>query len=164
MKVQSISVNLGRKILHETNEHSIEIALQVNLEPDEDTESVYYSVKNSLEGQLDTWEHEIRTNDKPNIITIPELTTTLSPPLVSASEIKPKTSRAKGTQARNSNPPRKELEPEGDEEEQEKQDSYICPVCGEQMLPKDGKDYYLCSKHWGYPDMIKKGSVRDRKF
>ncbi len=167
MKVQSISVNLGRKILHETNEHSIEIALQVDLEPDEDTESVYYSVKNSLEGQLDTWEHEIRANDKPNIISIPEMTTIQSsataPPLIHASEMNPKASKISKKQKQNSYQSRKEPEEE-EEVEQEKQRSYICPICGDQMLPKDGKEYYLCSKHWGYPDMIKKGNVRDRKF
>ena len=41
---------------------------------------------------------------------------------------------------------------------------FICPKCGEEMIKKEGKDYYLCSKHWGYPDMIKEGTVRDKKF
>ena len=38
----------------------------------------------------------------------------------------------------------------------------ICPQCQEPMQKKEGKDYYLCNKHWGYPAMIKKGEVRDR--
>jgi hypothetical protein len=32
------------------------------------------------------------------------------------------------------------------------------------MLQKEGKEYYMCGKHWGYPDMILKGEVRDKKF
>ena len=41
-------------------------------------------------------------------------------------------------------------------------ETLICPVCKELMQKKEGKDYYLCKKHWGYPAMIKKGQVRDR--
>lgn len=39
----------------------------------------------------------------------------------------------------------------------------ICPKCKESMIPNPGKDYLLCSKHWGYPDMIEKGMVKARK-
>jgi hypothetical protein len=41
------------------------------------------------------------------------------------------------------------------------EESYTCPKCGEQMQQKEGKEYYMCGKHWGYPDMILKGEVRD---
>lgn len=162
MKVQALQINLGRKILHDQNEHSIEIGLQVDLEPEEDSESVYYSVKSSLEGQLDTWEHEIRTNERPSILTLTEMGGETMPPLVTASDMKPKATRTRKT------PQRTQYQPEQvGKQEQEivgQQESYICPVCGEQMLPKEGKEYFLCGKHWGYPDMIKKGNVRDRKF
>ena len=43
-------------------------------------------------------------------------------------------------------------------------ESFICPKCNEVMKKKEGKEYYLCSKHFGYPDMIRKGDVRDRTF
>lgn len=161
MKVQTLQINLGRKIVHDQNEHSIEIGLEVDLEPDEDSEAVYYSVKNSLEGQIDTWEHEIRTNERPSILTITEIGGETMPPLVTASDMTPKATRTRKT------PPKAQYKVEQEEiiqEQEEKQESYICPVCGEQMLPKEGKEYYLCGKHWGYPDMIKKGNVRDRKF
>ena len=163
MKIQSINVNVGRKILHEQNEHSIEIGLQVNLEPEEDSESAYYSVKNMLEGQLDSWEHEMRSSQQPRLITIPEISGSDVPPLVTATEIKPKVAKTK-----------KEFKKEqtiqkGDPDnmkpkEEQFQEEYICPNCGEEMKPKEGKDYYLCTKHWGYPDMIKKGIVKERKF
>jgi ssDNA-binding Zn-finger/Zn-ribbon topoisomerase 1 len=39
-----------------------------------------------------------------------------------------------------------------------------CPECNELMKKKEGKEYYMCDKHWGYPDMIKKGEVRQKKF
>ena len=39
-----------------------------------------------------------------------------------------------------------------------------CPVCGEQMFQKEGKDYYLDSKHWDYPNMIQKGQIKDKRF
>lgn len=160
MKVQSINVNVGRKILHDQNEHSIEIGLQVDLEPDEDQESVYYSLKNTLEGQLDTWEHEVRTNQQPRVITIPEMDVNDAPPLVTASDMKPKI-----TKPRKEIPKEKSVQKEVQEEqEQVANEVFICPTCGEQMQPKEGKDYFLCTKHWGYPDMIKKGMVKERKF
>ena len=41
---------------------------------------------------------------------------------------------------------------------------FVCPECKEKMQKKEGKDYYLCSKHWGYPAMINKGEVRERNY
>lgn len=162
MKVTTINVNVGRKILHDQNEHSIEIGLQVEVEPEEDTESVYYSVKNTLEGQLDTWEHEVRTIEQPSVIAIPEMTVEASPPLVTASDMKPMGKRTKKERPKVQYTQKQEEEEEI--EQQEKQEEFVCPICGEQMMPKEGKDYYLCTKHWGYPDMIKKGNVRERKY
>ncbi len=160
MKVQSINVNVGRKILHDQNEHSMEIGLQVNIEPDEDSESVYYSLKNTLEGQLDDWEHEVRSNQEPRLITIPEMEINEAPPLVTASDMNPKILKAKKEP-----PNEKKIQKEIQEPtEQTNKEDFICPSCGEQMQPKEGKDYYLCTKHWGYPDMIKKGLVKERKF
>ena len=43
-------------------------------------------------------------------------------------------------------------------------EKFNCPKCGEEMLKKEGKEYYHCSKHWGYPDMIKEGKIRDKKY
>ncbi|MHA2105681.1 MAG: hypothetical protein ACW981_19825 [Candidatus Hodarchaeales archaeon] len=40
----------------------------------------------------------------------------------------------------------------------------ICPICNEIMKNVPGKNYFLCSKHYGYPDQIKKGEVKERKF
>jgi ssDNA-binding Zn-finger/Zn-ribbon topoisomerase 1 len=43
-------------------------------------------------------------------------------------------------------------------------ETFSCPECNELMKKKEGKEYYMCDKHWGYPDMIKKGEVRQKKF
>lgn len=43
-------------------------------------------------------------------------------------------------------------------------ENFICPECKELMTRKEGKEYFMCNKHWGYPDMIKKGEVRQKKF
>ncbi|OLS24221.1 MAG: hypothetical protein HeimC3_21200 [Candidatus Heimdallarchaeota archaeon LC_3] len=42
------------------------------------------------------------------------------------------------------------------------QKEFICPECKEKMQKKEGKEYYMCKKHWGYPIMIEKGEVRER--
>ncbi|OLS19201.1 MAG: hypothetical protein HeimC3_46870 [Candidatus Heimdallarchaeota archaeon LC_3] len=42
------------------------------------------------------------------------------------------------------------------------QSEFVCPECKEKMQKKEGKEYYVCQKHWGYPDMIEKGEVRER--
>ncbi|OLS21788.1 MAG: hypothetical protein HeimC3_33780 [Candidatus Heimdallarchaeota archaeon LC_3] len=42
------------------------------------------------------------------------------------------------------------------------QNDFICPVCSEKMQKKEGKEYYLCKKHWDYPSMIEKGEVKER--
>ena len=42
-------------------------------------------------------------------------------------------------------------------------DSLRCPVCSEEMI-KQPKGYYMCSNHFGYPDYIKKGLVKERKW
>jgi hypothetical protein len=47
---------------------------------------------------------------------------------------------------------------------EELEEGFICPKDNEEMKKAEGKEYYLCSKHWGYPDMIRKGEVRERKF
>ena len=48
-----------------------------------------------------------------------------------------------------------------DESTNEEKD-FICPECKENMQKKEGKEYFLCKKHWGYPTMIEKGEVRER--
>ena len=40
----------------------------------------------------------------------------------------------------------------------------MCPECDEPMYKQKDKDYYLCEFHYGYPDMIKRGEVRKRRF
>jgi NADH pyrophosphatase NudC (nudix superfamily) len=159
MIIEKIEVNLGRRFHQNDREHNLDISLQVSLEPDENSESVYYSLKNTLEGQLDAWEHQIKHSNQEPLLTVPEVTYTIpAPPFVTASEIKPKLQKSRNftqTPAQE-----KQLLEEGEIN----QGVYVCPTCGEQMFPKDGKDYYLCTKHWAYPDMIKKGLVKERKF
>ncbi len=46
----------------------------------------------------------------------------------------------------------------------ESKDTYKCPVCNETMYKKEGKGYYMCNNHYGYPEYIKKGIVKDRKW
>ena len=40
----------------------------------------------------------------------------------------------------------------------------VCPECNEPMHQKQGKEYYLCTKHWGYPNQVVRGIVKERKF
>ncbi|OLS21269.1 MAG: hypothetical protein HeimC3_36490 [Candidatus Heimdallarchaeota archaeon LC_3] len=54
------------------------------------------------------------------------------------------------------------LHPKVVEETITKQSEYVCPLCKDTMQKKEGKEYYMCKKHWGYPDMIEKGEVRER--
>ncbi len=54
------------------------------------------------------------------------------------------------------------LTPKVVEEQSTEENQFICPECKEKMQKKEGKDYYLCKQHWGYPAMIEKGEVRER--
>ncbi|OLS19083.1 MAG: hypothetical protein HeimC3_47560, partial [Candidatus Heimdallarchaeota archaeon LC_3] len=56
------------------------------------------------------------------------------------------------------------LPPKIVEETTTKQSEFVCPECKEKMQKKEGKEYYMCKKHWGYPDMIEKGEVREREI
>ena len=38
----------------------------------------------------------------------------------------------------------------------------FCPACYKHMIQKQGKKYYICDEHWGYPDMIAQGVVKVR--
>ncbi|MHA1984554.1 MAG: hypothetical protein ACW967_09385 [Candidatus Hodarchaeales archaeon] len=48
--------------------------------------------------------------------------------------------------------------------QKEKSEDLLCPTCNEVMKAVSGKNYFLCSKHYGYPEQIKKGEVKERKF
>lgn len=46
----------------------------------------------------------------------------------------------------------------------EKPDKLICPECNEDMIRPPGKKYYIDSNHYTYPDLIKNGVVKERKW
>jgi tRNA(Ile2) C34 agmatinyltransferase TiaS len=50
------------------------------------------------------------------------------------------------------------------EEQPKEEKDFICPECKEKMQKKEGKEYYKCKKHWGYPAMIEKGEVREKNY
>ena len=106
----------------------------VFLEEGETFDQVTESVKHQLEEKISEWEKAIKVSD--------------------SKEVKKPTIRQSSVFAisDDTTTPPEVTEP------------LICPKCNEQMVKKEGKDYYLCSKHWGYPDMILKGEVKDKRF
>ena len=134
MKVQKVKIGIGRSINKKNNEME-----NINVEMEaqlenEDPHDVFQTLKLVLSKQIDAWESEWR-------------------PVESAIEKKPPPT-IEGDSA-----PLESVALEAPAVEQ-----LVCPICKETMKPVEGKGYYLCSKHYGYPDKIKKGEVRDRKY
>lgn len=158
MEVNQLSLKIGRKInLGNLEGRSLEIGMIINMTAGDNVEQQYHSLKASLESQLDAWEHETRI--KATGGSFEELMT--PPPLRPASKsipksghIKPKVLQQFPLTKTDSSRMKNQISPSG----------FLCPVCNDPMHQKEGKEYFLCTKHWGYPNQIKKGIVKDRKF
>ena len=152
MKISKVLVQRGKRIKLENEDiENFEIQMDAEIEEKDDPQDIIQGLKAILDRHLLAWEQKVRGNDflseKTNEITIKtadELVTNI----IESEQKRPNTT---------------EIETEKKLTEQE-QAQLICPKCNEIMVKKEGKDYYLCSKHWGYPDMIKAGQVREKRF
>ena len=136
MNITSIKVQVSKKI-NLGNYETKNYLVETEITPEEDrpfTQSIN-EMKVQLEHIINEWERLERIEHSKNNITIVEQPTT----------VKTKTPTKQQPFSKN-------------------KATYICPECGEQMHKKEGKEYYLCSKHWGYPAMIEKGQVRDKTY
>jgi predicted RNA-binding Zn-ribbon protein involved in translation (DUF1610 family) len=144
MKVKTIKVESAKKINlgnYETKDYAI--AYEIDLAPTDNAEAITQQVKISLDKMLTDWENQIQHVD--DLHEQNSLFVTFQGPVS------------------NDASQEQEILPEV-VSKVDKSDSYDCPECGEKMIKKDGKNYFICSKHWGYPDMIMKGSVKIRQF
>ena len=143
MKVEKINVRRGRKLnLGNYESTNLEIGMEVILGEGDDPRETLNGVYRVLNQHLEAWERDqTEIFDSPN---------SPQPSVQTADSLLPKTSDENKTV-------KPTLSTTDDS-------SLICPKCNEIMTKKEGKDYYVCSNHWGYPDMIKKGQVRDKRF
>ncbi len=152
MKISKVAVQRGKSItLENNNSENFEVQMEALIEEKDDPEDIIQGLKSILDRHLLAWEQKIHgyeyETEEPKPVTIKTAEELIQP----ISQGKTKTKELPGS------------EQEGAKSEAE-QMQLICPKCNEVMVKKDGKDYYLCSKHWGYPDMIKAGNVREKKF
>ena len=128
--------NKGHK-LYESKKINLEVV--VRLEEGENKDSAYEQIKKDLMTKGDAWEQELRASCTPK-----------------------KESNAK----KNGVPVITDVQNKSQDQVTiiETNGLLVCPQCGEDMFQKEGKDYYVDSKHWGYPDMIRKGQVKDKRF
>jgi len=148
MKISKVTVQRGKTItLDGDDSENFEIQMEAVIEDKDDPQDIIQGLKSILDRHLLAWEQKIRGDDyvseEPNVVTIKTADEMIEPETVE--EIKPKATQV--------------FEPE-----EQKIEQLICPICNEVMVKKDGKDYYLCSKHWGYPDMIRAGNVKVKRF
>lgn len=135
VKYEKLEVNYGTTInTGDYESKRIDMKAIIQLEEGDIFETASELAKKDLEQKIDTWEQKLRAKIPPKTFQQTHETNAELPVIVDDTL----TPLQNGT--------------------------YICPVCGEQMFPKEGKAYYLCSKHWGYPDMIKSGQVKVKKF
>lgn len=153
MKIENLNIKIGRNINLGNNEfRSLEISMGIEISQNEEVEQQYQFLKSSLERQLDSWENETRIQLAGTVFD--ELNE--QPPLITAEFMNTQTETSKPSSFRNKYSKSNEMTISGG--------SYTCPECKEPMKQKEGKDYYLCEKHWGYPNQITKGIVKERKF
>ena len=147
MKIEKVSVSRGKKVnLGNYETENYEISMQVELEAEDDVHDIINGLKNIIDQKLENW--EITLKQSAGLIKNVDLTTDIktADTLIKESE---SANIEIPSESQNSDPVEKK---------------YICPKCKEPMHKKENKDYYLCSKHWGYPDMIEKGEVREKQF
>ena len=152
MKISKVLVQRGKRIKLENEDiENFEIQMDAEVEEKDDPQDIIQGLKAILDRHLLAWEQKVRGNDffteKTNEVTIKTAEELVDN--IDENEQKKPISIEIATEKKQS-----ELE----------QSQLICPKCNEIMVKKEGKDYYLCSKHWGYPDMIKSGQVREKRF
>ena len=152
MKITKVMVIRGRKLhLENYDTENFEIQIESAIEDKDDPQEVIQGLKNILDRHLDSWEQQKREH----LISVDKI-----------QQVSIKTAEELVSEDVNigeNNPAQIEVVEEAKNGEQD-QTPLICPKCNEIMVKKEGKDYYLCSKHWGYPDMIKKGQVREKRY
>lgn len=152
MKISRIVVTRGRKLhLENYDVENYEIKMESVVEERDDPQDIIQGLKTLLDRHLDSWEKSLKEINSSEENSAPPIIKTAAD-LVSDDSKSEILSNSVNMSEKDS---KKQLQ-----EEQQ----LICPKCNEVMTKKDGKDYYLCSKHWGYPDMIKNGQVRDKKY
>lgn len=142
MKIDRINVKRGKKLnLGNYESTSLELGMEVLLEEDDphDTINGLYRILNQ---HLDAWERTEKGTNALDQQPVVETADTIRQPV----EIIQKPTSSSIAKENN------------------KSKDLICPKCHEIMVQKDGKDYYVCKNHWGYPDMIENGEVRDKRF
>ncbi len=152
MKITKVTVVRGKKVNLDMNDtEKFEIQMDAVLDDQDDAQDIVQGLKSILDRHLLAWEQKLQgkmaLGNEPNPVTIK-----------TAEELVASTSDEVETRTEPTEP---KIEAKTSEEENL---NLICPICNEIMVKKEGKDYYLCSKHWGYPDMIRKGQVREKKF
>lgn len=148
MKISKVTVQRGKTItLDRDDSENFEIQMEAVIEEKDDPQDIIQGLKSILDRHLLAWEQKIRGDEyvpeEANVVTIKTADEMIEPEPVE--KVKPKVSQIS-------------------EPEEQKIGQLICPICNEVMVKKEGKDYYLCSKHWGYPDMIKAGNVKVKRF
>ena len=152
MKITKVMVVRGRKLhLENYDTENFEIQIESAIEDNDDPQEVIQGLKNILERHLDSWEQQKREH-------LSSMEKTQQVSIKTAEELV-----SEDANIRENIPAQTEVREETKNDEQD-QTPLICPKCNEIMVKKEGKDYYLCSKHWGYPDMIKKGQVREKRY
>ena len=139
MKIKSISLGLAKTLnLGNYESTRLDLGTVIDLDEEDSTNSVILDTKQYLTNKLHEWEAEIQLNPQPALMSAETLA---APPKIDETPRKSLPTKAKT--------PSETLE---------------CPLCQKPMYKKEGKEYYLCQKHWGFPAMIKQGKVRERKF
>lgn len=152
MKITKVTVQRGKKIFLGSNQNmeSYDIQMEAQVEEKDDPQELVHALRSILDKHLASWEYTLKEGKNIDN-TASKVKITTANDLIS-----------------NDIPIIEEQEKIQDSAKLENQDldngPLICPKCNEVMQKKEGKDYYLCSKHWGYPDMIKGGQVREKRF
>lgn len=149
MRFREIKIEKSRTIkLSDSRSESLSIGSTIELSEDEDNPQEIIEIAHRLLTQeLNGWEHEIRQDSLGERLLSAE-----PPPITTAAQMVDKLSE-NVSKAQDTIAPEHELEIS---------ETIKCPKCGEPMYKKDGKKYYQCTKHWAYPDMLKKGEARDK--
>lgn len=149
MKIEKIKVTRGKKVnLGNYESENYELSMEVRLEDQDEAHDVINGLKNVMDQKLINWENTLKQSS--------------TEPMALKTEIKTADTLIQENDLSKIIPVDKTPQKEDTKEIQEQQ--FICPKCKEPMVKKENKEYYLCSKHWGYPDMIEKGEVRDKQF
>lgn len=174
MKVDKVRVSRGRKLNKGNYEsENFEVALEATLGEADDPRETINSLERVLSQHLNAWERQQRGEDlaepehpPTQVFTADQLVQSNEgwrdeqPPAERATTAPPTTDQLRNTHTPSPPPPEQTREDTDAGEEE----PLVCPKCNEVMTQRSGKGYYMCSNHWGYPDMIRKGVVKDKRF